>query len=146
MEMKIMAKKKDQPKSDMPADERHGETPDANSVPQATATNTSEGASDTASDNKSEAVRQVLQEHGLDTPPAKVREILAAKGIEVSPSNVYQTKARMVGGGGKKKRGDGGSDDHNYEELLTVKEFAKEVGGLERLKRLCDVLLRLQQD
>lgn len=143
-----MAKKKDQPKSDTPPDERHDETPDANSVPPVTATNTSEGASDTASDNKSEAIRQVLQEHGLDTTPAKVREILAAKGIEVSPSNVYQTKARMGGGGGvrKKRGGNGGGDDNDYEELLTVKEFAKDVGGLDRLKRLCDVLLRLQQD
>lgn len=142
-----MAKKKDQPKSDTPHDERHDEPTDANAVPQVTVTDASEGAADKASDNKSEAIRQVLQEHGLDTPPAKVKEILAARGIEVSPSNVYQAKARMGGGSVRKKRAsNGGSDDNNYDELLTVKEFAKEVGGLERLKRLCDVLLRLQQD
>lgn len=38
----------------------------------------------------------------------------------------------------------GGSD--NLDELLMAKEYAKNVGGPERLKRLCDVLLRLQQD
>jgi hypothetical protein len=37
----------------------------------------------------------------------------------------------------------GGND--NFDELLMVKECAKNVGGLERLKRICDVLLQLQQ-
>jgi len=35
-----------------------------------------------------------------------------------------------------------GGDD--FDELLVVKEFASGVGGVQRLKRLCEVILRLQ--
>jgi hypothetical protein len=48
-------------------------------------------------------------------------------------------QTRSVGEGAK-------SSDDSFDELLMVKEWAKTVGGLERLKRLCDVLLRLQHD
>jgi hypothetical protein len=46
-------------------------------------------------ENKSEAIRQVLKEHGARTTTAKVREILAKKGIECHGSLVSQVKAKL---------------------------------------------------
>jgi hypothetical protein len=138
-----MAKKKDQPKTDG----EHDAQPDTHDTPPVATPDTAGAASGSQPINKSESIRKVFEEMGMDTPAEKVRTILAERGVEVSSAAIYQTRARM-GGGGKRVRGESkqGRVDDDYEELLTVKEFANDVGGLERLKRLCDVLLRLQQD
>lgn len=139
-----MAKKKEQQRQDTDTEAPH----DTQQPPTVATPDTAGAASDSQPLTKSEAIRRVFEEMGMDTPADKVKAVLAEKGMEVSSAAIYQTKARMGGGGVRKKRGgNGGGDESNdYEELLTVKEFATEVGGLERLKRLCDVLLRLQQD
>ena len=101
--------------------------------------------------NKSQAIRDVLTE----TPDMKAKDVvakLAEKGIEVKAVLVYIIKGKMQGKKARKKRAQrlvdkvdavtGGKNnrDQTVSEILKVRRFAEQVGGMERLKVLVDAL------
>lgn len=94
---------------------------------------------------KSEAIRDALAQH----PQAKSKElvaILAAKGVKVAPTLVYMVKARVNRDQRRAKRArsaekTGKAGFANPLELVhRVKELAREVGGMVKLKQLIDLL------
>jgi hypothetical protein len=95
--------------------------------------------------NKSQAVRDVLAQ----SPKAKSKEIvalLAQKGVRVTPSLVYMVKSKLNRAQRRAKRARNAEDTRkagfaNPVELVhRVKELAREVGGLRKLKELVDLL------
>ncbi len=62
--------------------------------------------------------------------------------VPFTPDEWSHLEAARNGGANESAVRNGYSAD--YEELLTVKAFAETVGGVERLKRLCEVILKLQ--
>ena len=101
--------------------------------------------------NQSQEIRDVL----TGNPDIKAKDVvakLAEKGIEVKVGLVYIIKGKMQGKKARKKRAqklvdkvsattnDTASRDQTVSEILKVRSFAEQVGGMERLKVLVDAL------
>jgi hypothetical protein len=98
--------------------------------------------------NQSEEIRNFLGAN----PKAKAKEVvakLAEQGINVKVGLVYIVKGKMMGRKGRKKKARemvekvGATNSHvsrdqTVAEMLKVKRFAKEVGGMKRLKIIVD--------
>jgi hypothetical protein len=95
--------------------------------------------------NKSQSIRDVLAEQ----PKLKTREVvaqLAEKGIKVTPTLVYYIKSRQrIAKRRQKRERIAESSKHANGTnpvgiVVRVKELAREIGGIETLKQLVDVL------
>ena|ERR1022692_4690010 len=101
--------------------------------------------------NQSEAIREVLTAN----PEIKAKEVvaqLAEKGITTKVSLVYIIKGKLQGRKARKKRaqklvekvdaatGGKATRDQTVAEILQVRSFGEEVGGMARLKVLVDAL------
>ncbi|WP_439632024.1 hypothetical protein [Gemmata sp.] len=95
--------------------------------------------------NKSEAVRGVFAKN----PKATSREVisqLADAGVKVSPTMVYYVRSKQKQASRKEKRARVAESSvstgaRNPVELVTqVKNLAREVGGIQHLKQLVDLL------
>jgi hypothetical protein len=95
--------------------------------------------------NKSQAIRGVLAQN----PAAETQLVidqLAETGVKVSRTMVYYVRSKMKQARRKAKRervaeSSRGTGVANPVELvLRVKDMAREVGGMENLKRLVDLL------
>ncbi|SRR5579871_2963783 len=88
--------------------------------------------------NKSEAIRRVLTEMGIDTSPKVVVERLAQEGIEVKAQVVSVMKGRMRGKASKVQTP--GSDNLNVVELVAMAKTLKEQLGREQARKLIDTV------
>ena len=95
--------------------------------------------------NRSDAVRETLAQH----PKATTKEVinlLATKGVKVSSTLVYYVRSKQSQARRKEKRDrvdlvSRSTPAANPVELVArVKELAREVGGILRLKQLVDLL------
>ena len=103
--------------------------------------------------NQSHEIREVLTAN----PEIKAKEVvekLAEKGIKVNVGLVYMIKGKLQGRKSRKKRAQKVVDkvnaastgsvastrDQTVAEILKVRSFAEEVGGMQRLKVLVDAL------
>ena len=100
---------------------------------------------------KTSFVREVLREIGAvtDEPPVgwkkKVEEALAAHNLNMNQVTIYQTRLKLLRGGSAKKdstkkgRPVGSTNAPKavktlqVEELIQIREFAKTIGGINRL-------------
>lgn len=105
----------------------------------------SESGGDDKKINKSQAIREALDEH----PRAKSKEIvalLAEKGIKVAPTLVYYVKSKRRQAKARQKREQIAeasrrtSAPNPVQLVQRVKSLAEEVGGIRNLKHLVDLL------
>ncbi len=80
--------------------------------------------------NKSQKIRDVLTEKGIDSSPSMVMALLKEKGVSVSAAQVSNVKAAMrlkaSGMNGAKVRGGASSDD----AIVNAIRFVRSVGSL----------------
>ncbi|MBA4186844.1 MAG: hypothetical protein C0467_02380 [Planctomycetaceae bacterium] len=97
------------------------------------------------SSNKSEAVRGVFAKN----PKATSREVistLAESGIKVTPTMVYYVRSKQKQANRKVKRALVAESSRKtgaknpVEVVIRVKDLAREVGGMQHLKQLVDLL------
>jgi hypothetical protein len=95
--------------------------------------------------SKSEAIREALAQN----PKAGSREIitlLAGKGLKVAPTLVYYVKSKQNQARRRQKRERVAAASRKtattnpVELVLRVKDLAREVGGIDNLKMLVDLL------
>jgi hypothetical protein len=95
--------------------------------------------------SRSQAVREALRQ----SPKAGSKEIiaqLAGRGIKVSPTLVYYVKSKQNQARRKEKRARvaattrGTGTPNPVEMVVRVKELARELGGVQNLKMLVDLL------
>jgi hypothetical protein len=98
---------------------------------------------------KAQAIVEKLNEMGIHASGPEVRDALARQGVDVGLPDVAAVRNRL------QQRGDvavirasealtGEHRDRpeaSAEELAKVQEWARQVGGVERLRALCDVIL-----
>jgi len=95
--------------------------------------------------NKSDAIREVLA-HNPAAGPKDVVTQLAGRGIKVAPSLVYFIKSKAKQAQRKQKRArvaaasEKTGTGNPVEVVLRVKDIAREVGGIQNLKMLVDLL------
>ncbi len=108
-------------------------------------TKTDDQASNGTPSNKSEAVRGVFEKN----PKATSREVisqLAETGIKVTPTMVYYVRSKQKQANRKEKRARVAASSvktgakNPVELVMHVKQLAREVGGIEHLKQLVDLL------
>ena len=96
--------------------------------------------------NKSEEIRQMLRVNP-ETPVKEIVASMAGRGLPVTDNLVYFLKGKMKGRRGRRKKArqmvanvaaTGYSDP--VATILKVKGLAAEVGGINKLKALVDVL------
>lgn len=93
--------------------------------------------------NKSKAIREEFQAHGLQTRPKDIIAALAAKGIDVTAAHVSNVKATLVSGGGARSSRRNGKGEVAIDDLLAAKQLVDRMGGLERAKKAIDALAKL---
>jgi len=95
--------------------------------------------------NKSQAIREALAAN----PKADSKTVIALlgeKGVKVSPTMVYYVKSKLKQARRKAKREKAAESSRRAESkdpvelVLRVKDLAREVGGIESLKQLVDLL------
>lgn len=100
--------------------------------------------------NKSEQVRSVLREIGADVknPPenwrASCERLLRERGVDVKPIIIYQQRTIMLRkklADAKNRRSSG--EQVSLKELVMVKSLSLQLGGLEKLRKVVDVLQEL---
>jgi hypothetical protein len=95
--------------------------------------------------NKSEAIRTALAQNPK-AGPKDIVALLAGRGIKVAPSLVYfiKSKAKHVKRKQRRARVAAASEKmataNPVELVLRVKDLAREVGGIQNLKMLVDLL------
>jgi hypothetical protein len=91
--------------------------------------------------NKSEAVRQVLEEHP-EASTDEVISLLAERRMKVRPPLVYVIRSESRRRAKKRvlRGGPNGDATYSAELILGVKHLAKEAGGFKNLKQLVQVL------
>lgn len=107
--------------------------------------NSTGSKSDPKRSSRSQAVRQALEQN----PEASSKEIiarLASRGIKVAPTLVYYVKSKQSQARRKEKRARvaatsrGTGTPNPVEMVIRVKELARELGGVQNLKLLVDLL------
>lgn len=110
--------------------------------------------------NKSAAIREEFNLHGLGVASKDVISALAARGIKVSSAHVANERSRQLLKG-KKRGAKGGRRGRKpgrktgspaaaanvskmEDTLLEVKRLADMVGGVEEARRVLDLLVKLQ--
>ena len=97
--------------------------------------------------NKSEEIRQMLRAN-FEMPVKEIVATLAGRGIKVTDNRVYFLKGKMKGLRGRRKKARqmvanvaaiGNADP--VATILKVKGWARDVGGLKKLKALVDALI-----
>jgi hypothetical protein len=110
------------------------------------------------SSNKSESIRQYMQENPDAGPTAVADALNAREGWKISPAYVSTIKNKVKETGGRRRRRrrrgrpragavagtSSGSRSLNERALLQAKQFAKESGGISQAKAALDLLSRLQ--
>ncbi len=95
--------------------------------------------------NKSEAIRGVFTK----SPKATSREViaqLASEGIKVAPTLVYYVRSKQMQANRKEKRARVAESSvktgakNPVELVMQVRQLAREVGGIDHLKKLVDLL------
>lgn len=95
--------------------------------------------------NKSQAIRDVFAQDPKMESKAVI-EKLAEQGLKVSPTMVYYIRSRLKHAARKDKRDRVAASSQTtpvknpVELVLRVKDLAREVGGIQRLKQLVDLL------
>src|SRR3954462_6625778 len=95
--------------------------------------------------NKSDAIREALAQNPK-AGPKDIVTLLAGRGIKVAPSLVYFIKSKAKHAKLKQKRArvaaatKGTGAPNPVELVLRVKDIAREVGGIQNLKMLVDLL------
>src|SRR4051794_12520054 len=101
--------------------------------------------------NQSQEIRDVLTANP-DIKPKEVVAKLAEKGVNVKIGLVYIIKGKMLGRKSRKKRAQKVVDkvsaatngkptrDQTVADIMKVRGFAEEMGGMKRLKVLVDAL------
>jgi hypothetical protein len=94
--------------------------------------------------NKSQAIRDYLKTNPTATPTV-IQQDLLREGVKVGYSLISQVKYK--GGGGRKaKRGAGRKSAANIsmDDLVSAKQIADRMGGVDRAKQALTLLERLQ--
>jgi hypothetical protein len=94
--------------------------------------------------NKSQAIRDYLKTNPTATPTV-IQQDLLREGVRVGYSLISQVKYK--GGGSRKaKRGAGrkGSANISMDDLVSAKQIADRMGGVDRAKQALMLLERLQ--
>jgi hypothetical protein len=92
--------------------------------------------------NKSEKIREVLEQMGHDARPRDVVATLKARRIKVTPAQVSNVRARMEAGGANAKPGNG-KFGVSIVALLDAKKLVDEVGSLAAARQTLDALAKL---
>lgn len=112
--------------------------------------------------NKSAAIREMFEQHGLGVPAKDVITALAARNITVSSAHVSNERTRQLdknkkqrgtrpgSPNGRRGRGPGrpavaASVSSMADTLLEAKRLADLVGGVEEARRALDLLAKLQK-
>jgi hypothetical protein len=91
--------------------------------------------------NRAAAIRELLLELGIQTPPREIIGRLRDNGIDdVSPQQVSNEKAKL-----RKKGAVARVDDLPVSVLKKVKSLVDEIGSIEVVRRALDELLELQK-
>lgn len=90
--------------------------------------------------NKSQVIREIL----AADPKADYKTVIARaaeKGAKVSQTMVYYVRSKLGQAARKAKRDQAAATSRNPVELVSrVKQLANEVGGIQNLKQLVDLL------
>jgi hypothetical protein len=95
--------------------------------------------------NKSQAIRDVFAQDAKMESKAVI-ERLAEQGVKVSPTMVYYVRSKLKHAARKDKRERVAASSRStavtnpVELVLRVKDLAREVGGIQHLKQLVDLL------
>src|SRR5687768_13513114 len=102
--------------------------------------------------NKSAAIREELAAHGAEVASGKIIKALAARGIQVSSAHVANEKARQLrkarrlAANGVTPHSEKFADLGPFERtLLEAKQFVDRVGGIERARKVIDLLAQLRK-
>ena len=95
--------------------------------------------------NKSQAIRDYLQTNP-GAPPSVIQEDLLRDGVKVGYSLISQVKYKGGGGRKAKRRGAGrqGPVKISMDDLVSAKQIADRLGGVNRAKEALTLLERLQ--
>lgn len=97
--------------------------------------------------NKAQAIRDMLNSSGMQTPTKDVVSALAGQGIEVSAAHVSNIKAQLRKGGGANGQGRRGrrpsGDTVSITSLMEAKRLADRLGGVEAARAIFEALSRL---
>jgi hypothetical protein len=89
--------------------------------------------------NKSQAIRELfIQDPKMDSKTVIGR--LSDKGVKVSATMVYYVRSKMNQAKRKEKRARVAATTNPVELVLRVKDLAREIGGIQHLKQLVDLL------
>ena len=95
--------------------------------------------------NKSQAIRDYLKTNPAATPTV-IQQDLLREGVKVGYSLISQVKYK--GGGGRKAKGRGagrkGPANISMDDLVSAKQIADRLGGVDRAKQALTLLERLQ--
>lgn len=101
--------------------------------------------------NKAQAIRDILNSSGMQTPTKDVVKTLSDQGIVVSAAHVSNIKAQLRKGGGKSGANGAGrrgrkpaGDQVSVAALMEAKRLADRLGGIEQARAIFDALSRLQ--
>jgi hypothetical protein len=96
-----------------------------------------------------QAVADKLYQMGLETPAPQVKQALAQQGMEIDLTAINQVREQLWRKAGLSAAAPAEKASPRAEpearDLVKVRAWAAEVGGLERLRALCDALLRGRQ-
>ena len=112
-------------------------------------------AEQTPSPETARAIAEAVGRVGIHASALQIQEALAGQGVNVDLPQIVNVRNRMnqrsqtptAPAGGESPpaaRGLAEAGGPEMAELLKVKGWAQEVGGVQRLKELCDLLIRLQ--
>ncbi len=94
--------------------------------------------------NKAQAIRDYLNEHGIDTPPKDIIAKFKAKRIGISPAQVSNIKTEMRGGKSASPRGRKAAGRLDVDSLIEANRFVKRAGGIDAAKQALETLAKLQ--
>jgi hypothetical protein len=98
--------------------------------------------------NKAQAIRDILNASGKQTPTKDVVKALGEQGIVVSAAHVSNIKAQLRRAGGTNGAGRRGrrpaADSVSIAALMEAKRMADRLGGIEQARAVFEALSRLQ--